>query len=100
MEINTEIWGLPSSWVDGVTNEQQAEIKYPEPAKNTYRKQYNSGGIQWNSIDLSPAFWGIGKGSILCQPHYLSSHTTDGELNNIEVSAERVSDPVEKPLIY
>ena len=100
MEINTDIWGLPSSWVNGTTTETNADIKYPETTKNTYRKQYNSGGIPWNSIDLSPAFWGIGKGSILCQPHYLSAHTPNGELNNIEVTTERVFEPLDKPLIF
>lgn len=100
MAVNYDIWGAPETWVNGANNENQADIKYPESTKNTYRKQYNAGGIPWNTIDLSPAFWGIGKKSILCQPHYLSAHTPNGELDNIDITSERVFEPVDKPLIF
>lgn len=100
MPVNSDIWGLPADWVDGSTNEQKADIKYPVSAKDTYKEQYNTNSLEWNTTDLSPAFWGIGKGSILAHPHYLSAHSPDGELTNIEITAESVIEPQTIPAVF
>ena len=79
MEVNTTIWGTPETWVDGTAAEQKADIKYAAAEKDTYREQYQIGGIPLNTIDDSTAFWGIGAGSIWCKPQYLSPYQKDGE---------------------
>lgn len=79
MQVNTSIWGAPETWVDGTTAQQKAGIKFADATKDTYREQYQLGTIPLNTIDSSPAFWGIGKGSIWCKPHYLSPYQFDGE---------------------
>ena len=78
MTVNYDIWGAPETWVDGSTAEQKANIKFAESSHDTYRENYDNGNIELNSIDL-PCYWGIGKGSIFRQPHYLSPYQSDGE---------------------
>lgn len=79
MQVNTSIWGAPETWVNGSTSEQKASIKFAESSRDTYRENYENGNIDLNSIDLSPCYWGIGKGSIFRNPHYLSPYLLDGE---------------------
>ena len=90
MAINYDIWGLPATWVDGTTAEQNADIKYPAAAKDTYKEQYTSGGIPYNEIDESIAFWGIGKDCIFCNPQYLAPYCVGGDINTIDVYQEPV----------
>ena len=78
MTVNFDVWGAPETWVDGSAAEQKANIKFAESSRDTYRENYVSGSIPLNSIDL-PCYWGIGKGSIFRQPHYLSPYQSDGE---------------------
>lgn len=93
LAINTEIWGAPETWVDGSSTEQKAGIKYPAAARDTYREVYNSGLLPWNTIDLSPCFWGIGAGSIWAQPHFLWAWCPDGDVGQFEAAGREVYAP-------
>lgn len=79
MGVNSEVWGLPATWVDGGVTEQKADIKYAAASYDTYRELYDAGRIDINSIDISCAYWGIGTGSILTKQYYLSPYQRDGE---------------------
>lgn len=79
MDVNYNVWGAPETWVDGSTAEQKANIKFADSSHDTFRENYLNGNIELNSIDISPCFWGIGKGSIFRNPHYLSPYQSDGE---------------------
>ena len=96
MSINTDIWGLPSSWVDGSTAEQAGEIKYPVAAADTYNEVYSTGLLNLNTIDLSCCFYGIGEGSILNKPYYISPYQLDGQT---ELSVQPVAESKSRPLI-
>ena len=91
MSINYDIWGAQSTWVDGDSDQQKANVKFAEASKDTYREQYQTGGIPLNDIDKSPAYWGIGKDSIWCKPQYLSPYQKDGET---EVAVDPVFDNI------
>ena len=101
MDVNTDIWGLPATWVDGTTAEQNADIKYPATNKDTYKEQYTTGGIPYNEIDLSLAFWGIGKDCIFCNPQYLAPYCVGGDINTIDVYQEPVKQTkTEQPALF
>lgn len=93
MPINENIWGAPDTWVDGSASEQKAGIKYPAAARDTYREVYNSGLLPWNTIDLSPCFWGIGAGSIWAQPHFLWAWCPEGNVEQFEAEGREVYSP-------
>lgn len=93
LAINQSIWGAPETWVDGSATEQQAGIKYPATDRDTYREVYNSGLLPWNTIDLSPCFWGIGAGSIWAQPHFIWSWSPEGDVEQFEVDGREVYTP-------
>lgn len=99
MEINTDVWGLPSSWIDGSTSEQKAAIKFAVSSQDTFNELYTQNILELNTIDLSAAFWGIGKGSIFRQPHYLSPYQKDGVT---EVAVDDVIDDSQSayPLMF
>lgn len=92
MSVNYEVWGQPGTWVDGTTAEQNADIKYPAVAKDTYKEQYTSGGIPYNEIDETLAFWGIGKDCIFCNPQYLAPYCIGGDINTIDVYQEPIKE--------
>lgn len=96
LAINQTIWGAPETWVDGGTAEQKANIKFAVSSQDTYRELYTQGILELNTIDLSAAFWGIGKGSIFNMPHYLSPYQLDGET---EVAIDAAADNIDRPLI-
>lgn len=101
MDVNTDIWGLPATWVDGTSAEQNADIKYPAAAKDTFKEQYTSGGIPYNEIDVSLAFWGIGKDCIFCNPQYLAPYCIGGDINTIDVYQEPIKQTkTEQPAIF
>lgn len=93
MAINETIWGASNTWVDGSASEQKAGIKYPAAARDTYREVYNSGLLPWNTIDLSPCFWGIGAGSIWAQPHFLWAWCPEGNVEQFEAAGREVYEP-------
>ena len=90
MSVNYEIWGSPETWVDSTTDEQYAGIKYPAADKDTYKEQYTSGGIPYNKLDETLAFWGIGKDCIFCNPQYIAPYCIGGDINTIDVYQEPV----------
>lgn len=90
MAVNYDIWGRPETWVDGTTAEQQADIKYPAAAKDTFKEQYTSGGIPYNEIDETLAFWGIGKDCVFCNPQYIAPYCVGGDINTIDVYQEPI----------
>ena len=96
LAINQTIWGAPETWVDGSTAEQKANIKFAVSSQDTYRELYTQGILELNTIDLSAAFWGIGKGSIFNMPHYLSPYQLDDET---EVAIDAAADNIDRPLI-
>ena len=56
MEVNYDVWGAPETWLDS-SDYPYADIKYPPSAKQTFKQNYENGGIEYNTIDLSLAFW-------------------------------------------
>lgn len=93
LAINQSIWGAPDTWVNGSASEQKAGIKYPAAARDTYREVYNSGLLPWNTIDLSPCFWGIGAGSIWAQPHFIWAWCPEGDVEQFEAAGREVYEP-------
>lgn len=95
MAINTEIWGTPSEWLDldNYTFSTLAGCKTPKTGRLSYYDAYSAGAIVPGIVptDLSIAFWGIGKGSILAHPMYLSSYW-DGDV--IKTAANPVNEQV------
>lgn len=81
MAINYDVWGAPETWVDQSGYYSIASIKKPETSRNTFYKLYNSGVLPFNTTDKSVAFWGIGKGSILANPQYISPYTIGGDID-------------------
>lgn len=103
MGINTDIWGTPETWElytysSGYT---PAEIKTPESARYDYKKIYDLGSIDLNTIDLSPCFWGMGKASMFAQAQYISAHY-DGDLSVPVLTVTPISQsaPNDKPLMF
>lgn len=96
MDVNTDVWGLPSSWVDGSSAEQAGEIKYPVVTANTYNKVYSTGLLDLNTMDMSCCYYGIGEGSILNKPHYIAPYQLDGQT---ELSVQPVAESKSRPLI-
>lgn len=96
MDVNTDVWGLPATWVDGSVIEQKANIKFAESSNDTYRELYVNDRLDLNTTDLSAAYWGIGAGSIFNMPHYLSPYQFDGET---EVAVDKAADNISRPLI-
>lgn len=96
MSINYDIWGSPETWVDGSTTEQKAGIQFAVSSQDTYRELYTQGVLQLNEMDLSAAFWGIGKGSIFNKPYYLSPYQLNGET---EVAVDPAADNIDRPMI-
>lgn len=79
--VNYDVWGAPETWVDQSGYYSIANIKKPETSRNTFYKLYNSGVLPFNTTDKSVAFWGIGKGSILANPQYISPYTIGGDID-------------------
>lgn len=96
MAINTEIWGAPDTWVNS-SDYPYADIKYPSSAKQTFKENYENGGIPYNTIDLSLSFWGIGKNAFFAQPKYLAPYTDNGVTG---VKVEPVHNPVDMPCMF
>lgn len=103
MGINTDIWGTPETWElytysSGYT---PAEIKTPEATRYDYKKLYDLGILELNTIDISPFFWGISKNSMFCQPQYISAHY-DGDLTDpvLTVTPVTQQEPRDKALMF
>ena len=100
MAINTELWGTPEEWqnISSSTWVTQANCKIPKSGRTSYYNAFNAGALEAGVVptDLSLAFWGIGKGSILAHPMYLSSYW-DGE--TIKTAANEVQTPNTVPCI-
>lgn len=76
MHVNYDVWGAPETWTDVVAN---MEGKQGASNRRTFRDLWVNNYLPLNSIDL-PYFWGIGKGSILNQGHYIAPYgEIDGE---------------------
>lgn len=96
MEVNYDVWGTPDTWLNS-SDYPYADIKYPPSAKQTFKQNYENGGIPYNSIDLSLAFWGIGKNAFFAQPKYLSPYTDNGITG---VKVDPVHEPVNVPCLF
>lgn len=89
MAINQSIWGAPETWQDiTATLAAQGELKIGEASHTTYNNAWTSERLPWNSFDKSPAFWGIGANSILCNPHYIAPYCVGGDITDIDVYTE------------
>lgn len=81
MQVNSERWGTPDTWVEDV---QSAGIYRPSNTKNSYAMAYNLGSTPNESmhtdIDLSIAPWGLNKNSLLNKRYYVAPWS-DGENN-------------------
>lgn len=100
MDVNTNIWGTPEEWqnISSSTWVTQAGCKIPKSGRTSYYNAFNSGALTAGEVptDLSLAFWGIGKGSILAHPMYLSSYW-DGDI--IKTAVNEVEKPSTVPCI-
>lgn len=96
MDVNYEVWGTRDTWVDGEGVQLEADIKFAASTQDTYRELYTEGKLELNEMDLSAAYWGIGKGSIFNKPHYLSPYQKDGQT---EVAIDAAADNIDRPLI-
>lgn len=100
MEVNYDVWGSPEDWqnISSSTWVTQAGCKIPKSGRTSYYNAYNAGALIGGEVptDLSLAFWGIGKGSILAHPMYLSSYW-DGD--NIKTAVNEVETPSTVPCI-
>ena len=101
MDINYEIWGAPKTWQDiTAALAVQGELKIGEASHTTYNNAWTSERLPWNSFDKSPAFWGIGKKSILCNPHYIAPYCNSGDITDIDVYTEPVTTAENQPCIF
>ena len=93
MAVNTDIWGAPDDWRDATsyTYYSLGDFKRPKEGVNSYYNAYENGSLVGGAVptDLSLAFWGIGKGSILTKPMFLASYW-DGD--TIKTAAEPIND--------
>ena len=96
MAINYDVWGTPDTWNDS-SDYPSANIKYAKTDCDTFKKNYENGNIEYNSIDLSLAFWGIGKNAFFAQPKYLAPYTDNGVTG---VKVYPVHDPVDVPCMF
>lgn len=99
MDVNYQVWGQPTEWQnisDG--SWQRADCKIPKTGRISYYEAFNAGALEGGVVptDLSLAYWGIGDGSILAHPMYLSSYW-DG--NVIKTAANEVQTPAAVPCI-
>lgn len=92
MTVNFDVWGAPETWVDGTTAEQTAGIKFFATDRETYKKAWGGGFLRWNNIDY-PTYWGIGKGSIWAQPHFIWAYCPEGDPTQYEVETRKVYEP-------
>ena len=102
MSINTDVWGAPETWVtSSISYAALADIKNAATDKNTYRKNYNSSSIPLNTLDLSPAFYGIGKGSVFCNPYYIAPYANNGDLSDPQIDVKPICNEIKtRPLIF
>lgn len=93
MKVNYDVWGPPEDWRDAssYTYYNLGDFKRPKEGVNSYYNAYNNGSLEGGEVptDLSLAFWGIGKGSILTKPMFLASYW-DGD--TIKTAAESIND--------
>ena len=93
MDVNYEVWGNPEDWRDAssYTYYGLGDFKRPKEGVNSYYNAYDNGSLVGGEVptDLSLAFWGIGKGSILTKPMFLASYW-DGD--TIKTVAEPIND--------
>lgn len=97
MDVNYEVWGQPQEWqnIDSYTWANLADCKIPKTGRVTYYNAYNAGALEGGVVptDLSLAFWGIGEGSILAHPMYLSSYW-DGDVIKTTANVVQPAAPV------
>lgn len=100
MDVNTNIWGSPEEWqnISSSTWVTQANCKIPKSGRTSYYNAFNAGALIGGEVptDLSLAFWGIGKGSILAHPMYLSSYW---DSDTIKTAVNEVNTPSTVPCI-
>lgn len=93
MDVNYEVWGNPEDWRDAssYTYYGLGDFKRPKEGVNSYYNAYDNGSLVGGEVptDLSLAFWGIGKGSILTKPMFLAPYW-DGD--TIKTAAEPIND--------
>lgn len=93
MDVHTDIWGARDNWRDATsyTYYRLGDFKRPKEGINSYYNAYKNGSLVGGAVptDLSLAFWGIGKGSILTKPMFLASYW-DGD--TIKTAAEPIND--------
>lgn len=76
MSINYSVWGAPETWTDSATS---MDGKIGASGRQTFRELWLNNYLPLNSADM-PYYWGIGKGSILNQGHYVAPYgEIDGE---------------------
>ena len=93
MDVNYEVWGNPEDWRDAssYTYYGLGDFKRPKEGVNSYYNAYSNGSLVGGEVptDLSLAFWGIGKGSILTKPMFLASYWDGGTIKTV---AEPIND--------
>lgn len=99
MTVNYDVWGAPETWVDGTTAEQKAGIKFFADERNTYKIAWGNGFLPWNTINY-PTYWGIGKGSIWAQPHFIWAWCPEGDPTQYEVDTRKVYEPHDITTIF
>lgn len=83
MQINTDVYGLPSSWESYDSQPDRASVKVPHWGSDSNRKKWYNGFLQGNlilnePIDLSLAHWGInGKSGLATKKFFLPYGTAD-----------------------
>lgn len=92
MTVNFDVWGAPETWVDGSNTEQKAGLKFFASGRDTYRNAWNNDFLPWNAIDY-PTFWGVGKGSIWAQPHFIWAWCPNGDTTEYSTDARKVYEP-------
>lgn len=98
MEINTDVWGLPSSWATGASPYDLMDLKIGATGLRNLRQFWENGRLQLNTIDLSPMYYGIGKDSLLNKIYYIAPYISDGET---QLSIEKLQEEdTDKSLIW
>lgn len=100
MDVNYEVWGQPEEWqnISNYSWAESADCKIPKSGRTSYYNAFNAGALEGGVVptDLSLAYWGIGEGSILAHPMYLSPYW---DSDTIKTAANQVQEPKTVPCI-
>ena len=79
MGVNFDVWGAENTWVAATSaTYSKASTKYAATDRRLYRNLWLNEYLPLNEIDISPCYYGIGKGSILNKLYYISPYYDNG----------------------